>query len=909
LAGSYLFCFFGVIGLLARTGSQARRIDELTRDIELLKTELSLRGTEPGEPQTIEAVQTAETAQASEAVRPDKSEPRVIAPAEAIELPAQDAAAFPKIAEKPKMPSPALESLKRFARSGNLWTAGGILLLVAAFALLIAYLARRGFFTVEMGIAAAALSGLAMLFTGWVFRKRRPIYFLLLQGGGIGILYLSVFAAHKLTPYMPQVHSLILLTLLVLPAVILALLQNSQTLAVFGTVCGFAAPILLSDGSGNHVFLFAYYLVLDAGVLIIGFRRFWKWLDIISLVATFGVSLVWLFAEYKKDFFWTAEPFLLGFIAVFTVLGLRGLRKDSDGALVLATPIAGMVTQWRVFSFVPHGHAVICVAFAAAYLALTACVWRFRKKFGERRARSFAAGYLAFSVLLANLAIPLELQAEVTSAVWAAESAFVFVVGLWRKNRKTAVAGVVLHIASAVVFFVANADGIAYNDGIFRSRQFVGAVIVSLSAFVMLARLNRSAQNESASRGKFAWIFAVWAFCWWFGAWIFEWHRVTDAQFVGDFFKHKDPWAFILALCALTAGVSFALARALRCPHFNLGIAPSLLAAAGLVFAVLGSRTFAYSLFSPTMIWTYNFFGDDFLFPWLVFFAVHAALIFASCKIDSAHTFSTRHAAWMFSAFLVAAAVLSASGRAFTVSLKLSESWTALAGIFPSLAVVVFITFNAGIFSRSTAAHKKLMLTVLPSILRAILTLWFIVTLFMTGNPAPLPVYVPFINPLDLEQGFCAAAILLYLVQERAQKQTVGRRSKRIFFVLGDIMVFLWLTAIIARSVHFYAKEPLTFMLKSPVFHLTAFIVWALYGIAHIIAGHKRARRSIWIAGAAIIVCDVAKLLILDLAGTGTVMRIVSFFIAGGVMLFIGWVAPLPPSSARLENREAQDEK
>jgi len=40
---------------------------------------------------------------------------------------------------------------------------------------------------------------------------------------------------------------------------------------------------------------------------------------------------------------------------------------------------------------------------------------------------------------------------------------------------------------------------------------------------------------------------------------------------------------------------------------------------------------------------------------------------------------------------------------------------------------------------------------------------------------------------------------------------------------------------------------------------------------------------------------DIAKLLVLDLANSGTVTRIVSFFIAGIVLLFIGWRSPLPP--------------
>jgi uncharacterized membrane protein len=41
---------------------------------------------------------------------------------------------------------------------------------------------------------------------------------------------------------------------------------------------------------------------------------------------------------------------------------------------------------------------------------------------------------------------------------------------------------------------------------------------------------------------------------------------------------------------------------------------------------------------------------------------------------------------------------------------------------------------------------------------------------------------------------------------------------------------------------------------------------------------------------------DIAKLILLDMANTGTLARIASFFIAGLILLFIGWAAPLPPS-------------
>jgi uncharacterized membrane protein len=57
--------------------------------------------------------------------------------------------------------------------------------------------------------------------------------------------------------------------------------------------------------------------------------------------------------------------------------------------------------------------------------------------------------------------------------------------------------------------------------------------------------------------------------------------------------------------------------------------------------------------------------------------------------------------------------------------------------------------------------------------------------------------------------------------------------------------------------------------------------------------------RAPWVAGAVLLAAVVAKLLLVDLSGTGTVMRIVSFIGVGVLMLVIGYVAPLPGKAAK----------
>ena len=39
----------------------------------------------------------------------------------------------------------------------------------------------------------------------------------------------------------------------------------------------------------------------------------------------------------------------------------------------------------------------------------------------------------------------------------------------------------------------------------------------------------------------------------------------------------------------------------------------------------------------------------------------------------------------------------------------------------------------------------------------------------------------------------------------------------------------------------------------------------------------------------------VVKLFLIDLSGTGTIARIISFLVVGGLMLVIGYFSPIPP--------------
>ncbi|ULQ59529.1 DUF2339 domain-containing protein [Brucepastera parasyntrophica] len=856
----------------------------------------------------VEAAKTGDPISAAAPVQPETQVPVTKA------LPAVAAVK----AEKKQNESSLLKSLRSFIRGGNLWVAGGVILLFIAFVLFLTYMASRGLFSVEMRIALAVIAGLLMLVFGWRFRLRKPVYALVMQGGGIGILYLSFFAAFKLTSLLSSPAALVLISLLIPPTIILALLQNAQPLAVFGLLGGFLAPVLISDGSGSHIALFSYYLILDIAVLVISRFRHWKGLNLLAFICTFGMSLFWVIRYYTAPLFFSVEPFMFAYMLLFTFLGIRSakhneldVKKYIDLPLTLGTPLVGAILHWQIFSRFDHGLTIISIIFSALYLLFTFIIWKIKGP-GIRR---LAEVYLGISVFLGNLAIPLELSPEITGAIWAAEGALVFYYGVRFSSRKVTVTGIILHIIAAL-FFISGHTYTPGNAAYFRNPLFIGGLIISVSALFMAVISGKTTasttlpealkdkpdntEKPNSISGKVFWerVLLCWGLLWWFIIWYAELHSVF-----GSSSKTEAAEVFFI-VASVSALAAFGLGKLFRFPPLGFAAIGPLAFAVFRVSGILLWRIGHYLFREPLEILTFNFFTHIYVWGWLLFFAGQIFMLVFTVKELPVRI----HSVWMLLIILLSVIVFTCTGRSYTQMWKLSESWTSLMGILPSWLCVAAISVTAKYLAAASEYRRRLLFVVLPGILCAATSCWFIGTLFSAGNPSPLPLYIPVLNPLELMQAFCIVIIALWQLSVRKSGVSVSF-GKWTLFAIVDGMVFLWLTAMAARSCHYLFHVPFYRIPASGTFHLILLIVWGVYGIIHILAGHKKKIRGIWLAGAVLTVADIIKLLVVDLAHTGTVTRIISFFAAGLLLLFIGWAAPLPPSAKKQQLEKEQNEK
>ena len=162
------------------------------------------------------------------------------------------------------------------------------------------------------------------------------------------------------------------------------------------------------------------------------------------------------------------------------------------------------------------------------------------------------------------------------------------------------------------------------------------------------------------------------------------------------------------------------------------------------------------------------------------------------------------------------------------------------------------------------------------------------------GDAAPLP-WLPLLNPLEIGQGIALLALVAWARAQRAGwRASVPPAAVR---VLAGATAFGLVTGMVLRTCHHWAGVAWSAdaLYDSTLAQAALSVTWSLIGVALMMAGHRGTRRALWVVGAVLLGVVVAKLFLVELADRGSLYRIVSFIVVGGLMLAVGYFAPIPP--------------
>jgi len=233
---------------------------------------------------------------------------------------------------------------------GSRWLLyAGIAAVVLGMSYFIKFAFDNGWISEPLRVSSGVMIGIGLIAAGARFSSRGlGLFGQALAGGGVVVLYVSIYSALHFYQLISAAPAFALMTLVTAAAAWLADRQKSQPLAALALLGGFATPALVGGGRGVQVVLFTYIAILIAGAATLARRHTWPLLSGGSYVCTILLVVGWFFSSYDAIHWLRTELFLTLYVGLFGYL-LWTLLASRDRSAPAQLAIATLATAPLVY--------------------------------------------------------------------------------------------------------------------------------------------------------------------------------------------------------------------------------------------------------------------------------------------------------------------------------------------------------------------------------------------------------------------------------------------------------------------------------------------------------------------------------------------------------------------------------
>ncbi len=835
---------------------------------------------EPAAPEPPPAFEAPEPVEPEQPPRPTEPEPAE--PADAAEEPEHAPAGIDGTTPPPPLPPtrPDFSDLeKRFGTQWVVWV-GGIALALGGI-LLVRYSIEQGLFGPGLRVICGGVLALALVGIGELARRREIIAGFadmprahipsILTAAGTTVAYADVWAAYALYEFLSPALAFLLLGLVAL-ATLAAALVHGPALGGLGLVGAYVTPLLVASQQPNYWALYVYLTVVTAAAYALARFRLWRWLAITAA----ALSIAWMFVgigdpgngSLSAHAFYAAAGF--GLAAVFIVAGLlygppaeRG-RIEEVSSGVLAGYLFGAFMLVYATAHAPLALATLLVLAAAT----VAIAWRTEAVIAVVP----AAAALAVLVVV-HWAVDFRFEILVkpdgplsgTPPEWtiigkgahlafaAATAALFGLAGYWSQGRSDqpqfSIAWAACAVATPIVILIVLYYRIAELE---RSIPFAVLALALAAAFAVATDLlgRREPRPGVAAAGA---LFATGA---------------VAALALTLTFALEKGWLTV-ALALMVPGIAWISDRRPL---------PMLRTLCGIIVILVMVR----------IAWNPRIVGDDVgttpIFNWLLWgYGVPAVSFWVAGHIlrKRADDFSARSvdsAAILFTALTAMLEIrhLMNDGDIYRPRSGLGEL---------GLQVSTWLAMTVG-FERIRARTGSIIHDYAARIFGALAFVTIVFGLIWRENPMRTgdPVGGLFFNYVLLGYGIPA---VLMAVLARIIRHTRPQRYYIIAAVTAIVLALIYLTLQVRTLFH---GPVLTAPFMSDAEDYTYSAVWLAFGVALLLVGIALKSQPARLASAAVVILDILKVFLHDLAGVQGIYRPLSFIGLGLVLIGIGWL-------------------
>lgn len=284
-------------------------------------------------------------------------------------------------------------------------------------------------------LAGIVLIGLAMR-----LKSKLESFSAVLLSGGLAVLYIITYFAFGYYELIPQAVAFLLMALFTAFTVLAAWHYDRQIIALMGLVGAYGVPFLISEESGSATVLLGYMALINTGILVIAFRKYWKALFTTAFWLSWLIFSWWMVFGYTRDqHFGAGLLFSTVFFLQFygTIIAYKLLQKETyrwtDIALLLTNSFIFFGFGYNMLEDHSTGSQLLglfTLANAAVHFGVGYLIYR--DKLADRNLFYFIVGLV---LVFISIAIPVQLDGNWVTLLWAGEAALLFWLGRSRQIK------------------------------------------------------------------------------------------------------------------------------------------------------------------------------------------------------------------------------------------------------------------------------------------------------------------------------------------------------------------------------------------------------------------------------------------------------------------------------------------
>ena len=403
--------------LLKRQEHFSKEIQEIQKEIYRLKSFNSI-------PEKIIEKTTA----------PPEKKPEFVNPIQEKKVLEQESTPFHKNVPTRKIKSPKSKSdLEKFIGE-NLLNKIGILITIIGVGIGVKYTIEHDLISPLTRVILGYFMGLGLLGFGIKLKKKYLNFSSVLVSGAMAILYFITYFAYSFYGLIPQFFTFILMFVFTGFTVFAALNYNKQIIAHIGLIGAYAVPFLVSDGSGKIAIMFSYMAIINIGILIIAFKKYWKYLYYVSFLLTWLIYASWYISDYETEkHFYLGLLFLALFFTIFYITFLAYKLKQKEN-FETKDVILLLVNSFLFYGFgyvILNNHetgaqlvGLFTLLNALIHFGVTLLIYK--KKLADKNLFYLVSGLV---LVFITLTIPVQLDGNWVTLLWVSEAALLFWIG------------------------------------------------------------------------------------------------------------------------------------------------------------------------------------------------------------------------------------------------------------------------------------------------------------------------------------------------------------------------------------------------------------------------------------------------------------------------------------------------